>query len=168
MVAIDVVLNDVLDYNTTRPFCYTNKKFKASGEFIRGFYEEQGFQFNVFKNTKTEFLVSLRYRRNYVNNLDYPSKRKLFGIDVIIDNFVYGALYAGVAAYLFSLKNPLPIFIGWTFHSLEPERDMPKRYVKGVRYAHKDLILVGKIILEEWLKMKRKENPSFMLETLLN
>lgn len=152
MVAIDVVLSDILDYTTTRPFCYTKKKVKVSGQFVHGLYEEQGFQFNVCKYTKTEFLVSIRYIKNYVYNLKYSSKRKLFGIDTIIDNFVYGALYTGVAAYLFSLKNPLPVFIGWTFYSFEPEPDMPKRYVKGVRYANKDLILVGKLILEEWLK----------------
>lgn len=165
MVSIDLILQEYFDLmRFSAPLCFVQKaRLTKQNTFTRGWISVRGIEFNIFSHSKTDVLFYIKYLRPYFLLDAYP--RTFFNFNFYIDNFVYGNLYAAVAAYLLSLEIELPLFFGFYFITWNDEKiKYPKRYVRGFRYVNKDLILVGELILKEWLKKKRKEKPSFMSE----
>ncbi|MCS7317126.1 MAG: hypothetical protein NZZ41_02235 [Candidatus Dojkabacteria bacterium] len=171
MVTIDLILKEFFDLTDfSYPMCFIEKSKPSKNSKPRyGWISIKGIEFNVYRFNKMDVLVYINYSRSYFLLDTYV--RECFGFKLHIDNFVYGCLYSAIAAHLLSYQYQLPVFFGFCFYTYKAKSNTnkyPKRYLKGFRYAHKDLLVVGKLILEEWLKRKRKEKPSFMLEMSLN
>ena len=171
MVTIDLILEEYFDLpKLSLPVCFIKKSTCSKKNTPkRGWIKVQGVEFNIERFNKMDVLFHIQYTRPYFFLAHYG--REVFGFKLYIDNFVYGCLYSAIAAHLLSYEFRLPVFFGFSFKTSNKKEKLkvyPGRYVKGFRYADKDLLLVGKLILEEWLKMRRKENPSFMLEMSLS
>lgn len=169
MVTIETIIQEVFDLpRMSRPLCLTRKaKPTKAGGFTKGWIKIDGVELNIERFTKRELLLYIQYHHLYRGLISY--KRERFGFCFYINTFVYGSLFAAVGSHLVSRLQPtLPVFLGFQFKSFRGESDapIPRRFVKGFRYIDRELIIVGRLIYEEWLKMTReRQNPSSTLET---